>query len=172
MISMNAKDALLHIRYSGWASRKLIEAAHNLTPEQRTRPMGVSHESLQKTLAHIYFADSIWYTRTVDPAVPVPDPAQLPPMETLDIQWGNLQSNWEKWAESLTDAGLQRVAQYKQRDGSPFQTPVWQIVLHLVNHATLHRGQVVAMLRQLGVKPPATDLIFYYRELNAAGSAA
>jgi len=35
-----------------------------------------------------------------------------------------------------------------------------------VNHATLHRGQVMSMLRQLGVKPPATDLIFYYRDLQ------
>jgi uncharacterized damage-inducible protein DinB len=55
-------------------------------------------------------------------------------------------------------------------DGTPFESPVWQIVSHVVNHATLHRGQVVAMLRQLGAKPPATDLIFYYRELKAAGT--
>jgi uncharacterized damage-inducible protein DinB len=49
-------------------------------------------------------------------------------------------------------------------DGKPFETPVWQIVLHVVNHATLHRGQAMALLRQLGMKPPPTDLIFFYRE--------
>jgi uncharacterized damage-inducible protein DinB len=37
-------------------------------------------------------------------------------------------------------------------------------VVHVVNHATLHRGQVVGMLRQLGIRPPATDLVFYYYE--------
>jgi uncharacterized damage-inducible protein DinB len=169
---MNAQDARTHIRYSGWASRKLLEAVTNLTPEERTRPMGVSHESLQRTLAHIYFADSIWYTRTVDPSVPVPNPKELPSMETLTAAWGNLQSGWEAWAGSLTDGDLERVAQYKALDGTPFESPVWQIVLHVVNHATLHRGQVMAMLRQLGAKPPATDLIYFYRDLKAAGSSA
>ena len=167
---MTAQQARQHLRYSGWASRKLMEAAGTLTPEELTRPMGVSHESLQKTLAHIYFADSIWYTRTVDAARPVPNPKDLPSMETLTIEWQNLQENWEKWSEALSDSDLERDAHYKLLDGTPFTTPVWQIVLHLVNHATLHRGQVMAMLRQLGTKPPATDLIFYYRELKAAAA--
>jgi len=168
---MTAQEARLHLRYSGWASRKLVEAATQLTPEQRTRAMGVSHESLQRTLGHIYFADSIWYTRTVDPSLPVPNPKDLPSMETLSSEWPKLQQNWEAWADSRGDGDLDRNAQYKLLDGTPFETPVWQIVLHVVNHATLHRGQVVAMLRQLGAKPPATDLIFYYRELKAASSA-
>jgi uncharacterized damage-inducible protein DinB len=49
---------------------------------------------------------------------------------------------------------------------------VWQIVTHVVNHATLHRGQIVAMLRQLGAKPPATDILWYYRELKTAATAS
>jgi uncharacterized damage-inducible protein DinB len=53
------------------------------------------------------------------------------------------------------------------RDGSPGETPASQLVLHVVNHATLHRGQVIGMLRQLGVKPPNTDLFFYLRELRS-----
>ena len=91
-------------------------------------------------------------------------------METLTVDWQNLQENWEKWSEGLSDCDLDRDANYTLLDGTPFTTPVWQIVLHLVNHATLHRGQVMAMLRQLGTKPPATDLIFYYRELKAAAA--
>ena len=46
--------------------------------------------------------------------------------------------------------------------------PAWQIVMHVVNHGTLHRGQIVGMLRQLGVKPPSTDIVFYYYEQAAA----
>ena len=57
-------------------------------------------------------------------------------------------------------------------DGKQYESPVWQIVLHVVNHATLHRGQVVAMLRQLGMTPPGTDLIYYYRELEARAQSA
>ncbi|HEY7336643.1 MAG TPA: DinB family protein [Bryobacteraceae bacterium] len=169
---MTAQEARLLIRYSGWASRKLIEAAANLTPEERGSPMGVSHESVQQTLAHIYFADSAWYTRTVDSSRPVPNPEDRPTLESLSSVWQDLQGKWEAWTDSISDADLERVAVYKLRDGSPGETPVWQIVTHVVNHATLHRGQVVAILRQLDIKPPATDILWYYRELKTAATAS
>ncbi len=167
---MTAQEARLHLRYSGWASRKLLEAAQALTDEQRQRPMSVSHDSLQQTLAHIYFADAVWYKRVVDAGAPAPGPQDRPSMETLAAAWPELQSKWEKWSDSLTDAGLERRARYRFTNGSEGETPVWQILMHVVNHATLHRGQVVAMLRQLGQKPPATDLIWYYRELESAAA--
>ncbi|HLH44559.1 MAG TPA: DinB family protein [Bryobacteraceae bacterium] len=168
---MTAREARLHIRYSGWASQKLLDAAAALTEEQRTRSMEVSHESLQQTLAHIYFADSVWYTRAVDPSRPVPSPDDRPSMESLMANWPDLQRRWEAWADSVSDAGLERVAQFKLRNGASSELPVWQIVNHVVNHATLHRGQVVAMMRQLGAKPPATDILWYYREHQAASIA-
>ena len=49
--------------------------------------------------------------------------------------------------------------------------PAWQIVMHVVNHATLHRGQIVGMLRQLGVKPPTTDIVFHYYGQAAADAS-
>jgi len=161
---MTAAEARIHLRYSRWASRKLVDAAGELSPENRTRPMGVSHESLQKTLGHIYAADQVWYSRTVDSSVPLPALGQEYTMETLTGDWSELQKKWEAWSDSLSDGDLERIAAYKLRDGTSGQAAVWQVVMHVVNHGTLHRGQVVAMMRQLGAKPPATDLIFYYRE--------
>jgi uncharacterized damage-inducible protein DinB len=79
-----------------------------------------------------------------------------------------LQRKWEAWADGLADRDLERVIDYKMMNGTPGSTPLWQIVLHVVNHATLHRGQAMGMLRQMGVAPPHTDLIYYYRELRAA----
>ena len=167
---MTAEEARLLIRYSGWASRKLLEAAGNLTPEERTRPMNVSHESLQRTLGHIYHADLIWYIRLVDSSLPRPDWDALPSMDSLTSDWPELQRKWEAWTDSLGGSDLDRVAQYKLLNGSPGETPAWQIVVHVVNHATLHRGQVVALLRQLGATPAATDILWYYRELKAAAA--
>jgi len=53
----------------------------------------------------------------------------------------------------------------------PARDPRWQIMQHVVNHGTYHRGQVIAMLRQLGAKGVATDLIAFYRERKAAAKA-
>lgn len=169
---MTAQEVRLHLRYSGWASRKLLEAAQKLAPEESSRGMSVSHGSILGTLAHIHFADRIWYSRTVDPSTALPPVIKAPTLESLAVEWAELQKKWEAWSESLTDADLERVASYKFTDGREGQNQVSQIILHLVNHATLHRGQVVAMLRQLGQKPPATDFIFYVRELATAAKAS
>jgi uncharacterized damage-inducible protein DinB len=159
--NMTAKEARTHLRYSGWASRKLMDAARSLNPDDLNRAVGVSHGSIVGTLSHIHFADRIWYSRVVDPNEPVIREAD---MAALEQQWPAVQQKWEAWADSLQDADLDRVVSYKMRDGTARETPVWQLLLHVVNHATLHRGQAVGMIRQLGVKPPATDLLFYFGE--------
>lgn len=169
---MTAEEARIHIRYSGWASRKLMDAVGALDPDVRTRPMGVSHESIEKTLAHIYYADAIWYARLVDAAFPVPKGDALPSLNELSAAWPDLQSKWERWADDAIDADLEHEIEFNSRWlGGVIRLPAWQVVNHVVNHATLHRGQVVAMLRQVGAKPPATDLMMYYFEQMKATTA-
>ncbi|MGA3201400.1 MAG: DinB family protein [Bryobacteraceae bacterium] len=151
---MTAAEIRHHIFYSSWASRKLLNAARALSEEEQNREFGVSHKSLKGTLDHIFLADRVWFARAVDPGV----------LER-DAQWPEIQKEWEDWATALSDDEILRVVDYKDLKGNVHQTPVWQIVLHVVNHATLHRGQAMSLLRQLGVAAPSTDLIFYYREI-------
>ncbi len=155
---MTAEEIRLHMSYSGWASRKLLDAALALSEQDQHRDFGVSHKSLIGTLEHIFLADRVWFARAVDPRV-------LESQEPLAVAWPRLQQRWEDWAVGLTDEDITRVVDYKDLKGNPYYTPVWQIALHVVNHATLHRGQAMGLLRQLGVAPPPTDLIFYYREI-------
>ena len=86
-------------------------------------------------------------------------------LEAVETIWPEIQQRWEAWALSLTDADLAKDVSYKLMDGSAGQSPAWQIVLHVVNHGTLHRGQVMAMLRQLGHVPPGTDYLFYHLQM-------
>jgi uncharacterized damage-inducible protein DinB len=158
---MTAEEIRLHICYSGWASRKLFDAALALSEEEQRREFGVSHKSLIGTLEHIFMADRIWFARTVDPRV-----IREFSTETLATEWASLQKRWEDWAGALSHPDIVRVVEYKDLKGNDHRTPVWQIVLHVVNHATLHRGQAMSLLRQLGTQPPPTDLIFYYREIK------
>lgn len=164
---MTAEEIRLHICYSGWASRKLLDAALALSEEEQRREFGVSHKSLIGTLEHIFFADRIWFARMVDPRVVQGAFAEFSPGDTLVTEWPRIQQRWEVWASALTHQDIARTIEYKDIKGNPYRTPVWQIVLHVVNHATLHRGQAMSLLRQLGVAAPPTDLIFYYRELKA-----
>jgi uncharacterized damage-inducible protein DinB len=166
MKCMTSQEALTHIRYTGWASRKLLDAAKALPAELRDKNLGVSHESILATLAHTFFADSIWYKRMVDTSAAEPYPKEVPPFDQLDTRWRELLAKWEAWVETLSDAQLEETFHYQGWDGKDHESPRKHILSHVVNHATLHRGQVMAMFRQVGVKPPPTDLLYFHRELN------
>src|SRR5262245_26853891 len=164
---MNSAEASLHLRYSAWASRKLVEAVRAVSDADLEKPVGISHNSLLGTLAHILWADWRWFTRVIEP---MEEPGQT--REALEAVWHELQDKWVAWAERASEAEINRVVEYVSiLDGQQARTPAWQIVLHLVNHATLHRGQAMGMLRQMGIAPPHTDLMNFYRELTAARHA-
>ena len=68
----------------------------------------------------------------------------------------------------MDDRALERVIEYKSTVGVQGASPLWQMLQHVVNHSTYHRGQVTTMLRQMGAAPPkAMDLIAFYRERSA-----
>ena len=163
---MTPSDIRTHIRYTGWASRLLLDEAVKLSPQQLSGDMKISHTSILETLGHIHFGDRVWFARVVDPSIEVYRTDDVLPLDQLMSLWTEIQKRWEEWSDSVTDADLSRPISYKNMHGNPEQTPVRQIIIHVVNHATLHRGQVMAMLRQLGIKPPQTDFIAYLRQLK------
>jgi len=73
---------------------------------------------------------------------------------------------WREWAATLTEERAGSVLDYKDLKGNAWRQPVWQLILHVVNHATHHRGQVSGFLRAMGHTPPPVDLIAYYRTAN------
>lgn len=153
---MTAEQARAHIQYSVWASRRLLEAALQLDPEQLHRDVGVANKSIYGTLAHILMADRAWIARVLS--------VTLEPQDKMETEWPQIQERWLAFAAALSDADVDRVITYVHPNGTTYSFSIYQIVTHVVNHATLHRGQVMAMIRQLGIAPPPTDLIFFYRE--------
>ena len=154
---MTASDLRRHIRYHDWASQVLMDAVRALPPGELERPTGISHHSILGTMTHLHFADWIWYTRVVEP---LEKPGAT--MEALEREWPDLRQRWERFCDGLSDADLARTIAYRSIRGYDGVASVEQIVLHLVNHGTLHRGQVMGMIRQLGIAPPGTDLLHYY----------
>ena len=74
-------------------------------------------------------------------------------------------SDWAQWATDATEAQVTHVFAYQNSKKEQFKQPVYEVMLHVFNHSTYHRGQLVTMLRQLGVeKIPQTDFIVYCRK--------
>jgi uncharacterized damage-inducible protein DinB len=154
---MTAEEARRHLAYTEWASRRILNAVLALTPEQRERDLSSSHHGVSGTLQHILGADRAWIHRVLGTSA---DGSSEP----IEVEWPRIWKRWSDVAAGWIDSDLEREIDYKDMRGNAHRSRLVEIVMHVVNHATLHRGQIMTMLRQLGVPPPPTDLIFYYRE--------
>jgi uncharacterized damage-inducible protein DinB len=162
-----AADTLrTHLDYTAWATRKLLDSASRLSADQLNHDFGTADRSVLGTLVHTFAADRIWLYRVTGGENPgfVSDADRSLPV--LVEKWPALHGRWIEWAAMLTDEGVRANISYTDLKGKPWTQPVWQILLHLANHGTHHRGQVSGFLRSLGQTPPGTDLIYYYRELG------
>ena len=71
----------------------------------------------------------------------------------------------EDGADELTESELRRVASYTNTQGQPHEGVVADVLTHVVNHASYHRGQIAVLVREAGGRPAVTDFIFFaYRE--------
>jgi uncharacterized damage-inducible protein DinB len=163
-MSVFAETLRTHIDYTCWASLRLLNAAAQLTPEELTRDFQTSDRSIAGTLAHIFAGDRIWLARLS--GAPVPDFISDADRELAALQnaWPPLLERWRGWAAELTDERALAQFAYTDQRGRHWSQPVWQLVLHVVNHGTHHRGQVAGFLRSLGHTPPPIDLHYYYRQ--------
>ena len=165
---------LLHVDYSTWANQRLLAGCSALTPAELNRDLSTSHSSVLGTLRHIYYAERVWLkrlrTNIAPPLVEVGDQQLFqdrppePDLAALERSWPAVWTDLHDYCETSPQAELA-----VELRGSDWGMPRWQVLLHLVNHSTLHRGQAMGMLRQMGIAPPHTDLMNFYRELAAAG---
>jgi uncharacterized damage-inducible protein DinB len=162
----------LLFQYNLWADLRTLDACNSLTTEQFTRDLGSSFGSVRDTLAHIYGAEWIWNERFQGRSPSgLPQASTYSDLASVGAKLEEMDRYFIDYIAKLTPEDLNRTIRYKTVTGVEFANPLWQSLHQLTNHGTYHRGQVVTMLRQLGVKPASTDLIGYYREQSARASA-
>ena len=136
-----------------------MRAVEQIPEEHLTHDFQTADRSILRTLVHVFAADRIWLARVRGQA-----PASF--VTGGDYQLAVLQRDWPAlhagWQDHVADPAA--VIRYKDLKGNPYESPLWEIVFHVVNHASHHRGQVSGFLRTLGHTPPALDLIRFYRE--------
>lgn len=153
-----------HIDYSAWASRRLVDAASRLSPAELSRDFQTADRSILGTLVHLYAADRLWLSRLNGGPHPgfVTDADRH--LAVLENDWPALYQRWKDWARGITPESAVASVSYNDMRGNPWSQALWQLILHVVNHGTHHRGQVSGFLRSLGHPPPPLDLVVYYRE--------
>ena len=169
MVIVNTSRWLIaHLEYHRWATSLILEKATALPSEQLLRTLGGSFPSLYETLVHLYQADCVWLDRLEQrPSGKLSDYEAPGCMWEFREAWLAIHDRMITFVSALREDELENEIAYKSLAGQPFSSPVWQILMHVVNHGTHHRAQVTAMFRQLGEKPVNLDLIRFYRESPA-----
>jgi len=154
--------------YMIWADGAVLAACSQLSPEELNRDLGDSHHGIFGTLQHMFIAEHDWLARLhhsmTSPATEIPrallfpSPNPGPDLAGLLALWPEVWNGFRAYVAGLPQSALEvEFAAMNER------IPRGKLLLHVTNHATLHRGQIVGMFRQLGYQPPSTDLFTYHR---------
>jgi uncharacterized damage-inducible protein DinB len=152
-------------RYTEWANAKVIAAARTLAPEQQHKTINSSFTSVVATLAHITLAEWVWLRRWKGES-PTAQPVWADGASLADVEreLTLVENERHEFLETLSDQDLTRAVDYRSLKGDPFTQFLGDLFVHVVNHSTYHRGQVVTLIRQCGGTPPSTDFLLFARE--------
>jgi uncharacterized damage-inducible protein DinB len=169
---MNVDDIRLLYEYNSWANHRTLDACSVLTDEQFTRDLNSSFRSIRDTLSHICEVEWLWLDRwRGNSANSLRSGTDFPTLDSLRRRWNEVEPALIDYVKALQPEDLDRIVEHKTTKGVPQAAPLHQMLQHLVNHGTYHRGQVATMLRQLRATPNSSDLIFFYRERASKASA-
>ena len=166
---MNLSDIRHLFDYTEWANELVLKAAAELSDEDLRRDFKISHSSIFATLLHMAGAEWIWLERWQGRSPAGKEAWSLWKTEScadlrvLNERWREVVERRAQLISELDEPGLAAELPFKLLSGDPNSLRLVDQMQHVVNHATLHRGQVVGMIRQLGIAPPSTDLLFYLR---------
>jgi uncharacterized damage-inducible protein DinB len=166
---MDISDLKRLFDYTEWANELAFKAAADLPDENLRCDFNISHGSIFGTLLHMAGAEWIWLERwhghspALSEAWALWKTESCPDLATLNERWRDVIERRAQFLTSASESQLAAELPFKLLSGDPSSMPLVDQMQHVANHATMHRGQVVGMIRQLGLEPPATDLLFYLR---------
>jgi uncharacterized damage-inducible protein DinB len=150
--------------YNEWANDVLLAKAEELDMGQLAGPQGASFESILGNMAHLAAAQINWLERwrtgqnkqhTVDLGESLKTLADL--RETLAASHSDLQA----YIRALSDAQVDSDLEYRDKSGNQAVRPLWQLMTHVANHGTYHRGEVAMALTALSHSPGDIDFLFW-----------
>jgi uncharacterized damage-inducible protein DinB len=169
---VNVEDFVKLYDYNAWANHRTLDSCAALSDAQFVQDLGSSFPSVRDTIVHLMLVEWIWLERWQGRSPNVwPPNTDFPNLAAVRARWAEIERDLLAYIAALKPEDISRVLHHKTTVGVPQAAPMWQMLQHVVNHATYHRGQVATLLRQLHAKAEGTDVILYYREQAARAQA-
>ncbi len=166
---MDVKEYLRQLYdYMYWANGRYLAVAGSLSDEQLHRNLGHSWGDLHATFVHMMSSEQVWLRRWrgESPKGHL-DPADYPGITALGAAWAVTEKEMRSYLDAQTPESLQAVITYTNFRGETFRVPLWQMLGHVTNHETHHRGEIAAMFALMEIPHPEDELIQYF--LNQSG---
>ncbi len=161
------RTARMLARYNAWANRLIFDAVAALPEGEATRTRATLFRNMVHTLNHNYIIDRIFqahlegrehgYTARITP--------DHPPLGELWRSQQDVDAWYVAWSDRMTDAALSERVDFTFVGGGEGAMTRAEILLHVVNHTSYHRGFVGDMFYQVPARPPTTDLPVFLRDV-------
>jgi len=158
-------------RYNPWANERLLDTAAPLTPAQLLAAPGTGAASVRDTLVHTMSAHWLWLERWQGRSPrTVIEAAEFDTVTAIRARWADIERDTRAFVAGLDDARLAAAVEYRNTRGERWAYPLWQQMIHQVNHATQHRSEAALMLTGLGHSPGDLDFLYYLDLREPAGA--
>lgn len=153
-------DVLKLVEYNIWANRLMGKQIESLSPELFDKPLAGSFGSIKATITHVMESDWLWMNRFKGiPLAKVPA-WQLDNAADIYREWKIVQEDMLSVARTLAVDKNKMIA-FVTRKGMHYELPFEDLIIHIANHGTYHRGQLTDMIRVVGGQPVSTDYFIF-----------
>jgi uncharacterized damage-inducible protein DinB len=151
--------------YNHWAHTRITDAILAMDEHLHQQIVQNSFPNLYATVLHMWDAESAWWQRVKGHgSIVVPSKSFNPTMKEAVNGLLSQSAQWKDWLGEQDEASLHKSIPYMNLKGESFSQPLHEILHHVFNHGTYHRGQLVSIMRELGeVDIPQTDFIVWTR---------
>ena len=155
-------------QYHSWTFHRLYEYLESVSDTDYRRDCGLFFKSIHGTLNHSLLADKIWYGRCINQSITVSglDEELYSDRKQLETEINHQSIKWNEFLMHIDADRLGNIIEYQTTEGNNRTLQLANILSHVINHGTHHRGQVTAALTQFGYRAPEIDLPFFIATRN------
>ena len=148
--------------YNYWANKRYLAVAETLTEEQFSRKQGHSWDSVHRVLVHMLSSERMWPQRWRGEKSTFLDPKDFPAFVSVREYWMEVENNMRLFLAEQTEQSLLREITYTNPREETFTLPLWQMMAHVPNHNTHHRGELAAMFTLMNIPHPEEEAVQYF----------
>ena len=160
------RTARMLTRYNRWANALMLDAVAKLPPGEATKQRTTLFKSIVHTLNHNYVIDAIFQAHLEgrEHGYTARNTPEQPTLEELRSAQRGMDDWWIAWSDGLSDTALDETVKFTFVGGGEGAMTRGQILLHIVNHTSYHRGFAADLFYQVPARPPTTDLTVFLRD--------